>query len=372
MKVAVVCNSDHTGVINHFGAPCPEKYARTAIQSTVQALEAAGHEVLLCEADKNVLANLEEFMPADAAGRPTGIVFNMAYGIQGQARYTHLPAVLEMAGVPYTGSTPLGHALALDKVITKKLMADAGVPTPRYRVMRCGSESPDGLRFPLVVKPRQESTSFGLQLVHDPGQLAVAVEAVRASYQQDALVEEYIEGREICVGLLGNETLQFLPFVEHEFGAAAVRMLTWEAKTGKLAADVRKICPAPVSEALAAGLRAISEATFRACWCRDYARVDIRIDVNGAPYVLEINSMASLGSTGSFVLAATAAGYSVDELVNRILDIAHSRYFGGPAPRRLDETYIPPQPQHVLLGRHLHEAAAGEARSPVPSYRNAR
>jgi D-alanine-D-alanine ligase len=250
-------------------------------------------------------------------------------------------------------------------------MADAGVPTPRYRVLRSGSESSDGLRFPLVVKPRQESTSFGLQLVQDPGQLAVAVEAVRASYQQDALVEEYIEGREICVGLLGNETLQFLPFVEHEFGAASVRMLTWEAKTGKLAADVRKICPAPVSEALAAGLRAISEATFRACWCRDYARVDIRIDVNGAPYVLEINSMASLGSTGSFVLAASAAGYPLDELVNRILDIAHSRYFGGPAPRRLEETYMPPRPQHVLRGRHLQEAVAGEARSSVPAHRNA-
>ena len=97
-------------------------------------------------------------------GRPTGLAFNMAYGIQGECRYTHGPALLETAGIPYTGSGPFGHALALDKVVTKTLMIAAGIPTPRYAVLGDGSYDDGGLRYPLVVKPRHESTSFGLAL----------------------------------------------------------------------------------------------------------------------------------------------------------------------------------------------------------------
>jgi D-alanine-D-alanine ligase len=275
-----------------------------------------------------MLAALERFMPSDPQGRPAGMVFNMAYGIQGECRYTHVPAMLEMAGIPYTGSSPLGHALALDKVITKQLIRDAGVPTPNFRVMRRGSESVDGLRFPVVVKPRHESTSFGLQLVRGPAQLSDAVEAIVARYEQDALVEEYIEGREICVALLGNEKLEILPLVEQDFGQREMRLITWEDKAHRAAAEPQKICPAQVGGTLAATLRDISVATFRACRCSDYARVDIRIDGSGQPYVLEINSMAALGMGASYVLAARTAGLSFSALVNRILNVAHRRCFG--------------------------------------------
>jgi D-alanine-D-alanine ligase len=333
MKVAVVQNRNHSGVINAFGQRCPEVYGEKAVRSVVSALSEEGHDVLLCEGDKTLLAVLEAFMPAGGEGRPTGIVFNMAYGIQGECRYTHVPAMLEMAGVPYTGSTPLGHALALDKVITKNLLRDAGIPTPDYRVMRRGSEDAAGLRFPLVVKPRHESTSFGMQLVYDHVHLRLAVEAVVSMYRQDALVEEYVDGREICVALLGNEELEFLPLVEQDFGDREVRLVTWEDKAHKGAAEPQKLCPAPVKDDLATKLRDISAATFRACRCKDYARVDIRVDSNENPYVLEINSMASLGGTGSYVLAAHTAGYSTSRLINRILDVAHCRYFGVSAPR---------------------------------------
>jgi D-alanine-D-alanine ligase len=238
------------------------------------------------------------------------------------------PAMLEMAGIPYTGSSPLGHALALDKVITKQLIRDAGVSTPNFCVMHRGSAYAGGLRFPVVVKPRHESTSFGLQLVREPSQLSDAVEAIVAQYQQDALVEEYIEGREICVALLGNEELDILPLIEQGFGEREMRLITWEDKTHRAAAEPQKICPAQVSNTLAAILRDISIATFRACGCRDYARVDIRIDDSGQPYVLEINSMAALGMGASYVLSAKTAGLSFSTLVNRILDVAHRRYFG--------------------------------------------
>jgi len=327
MRVAVVRNNDRSGVINRFGQSCPEKYGRKTVGNVVAALQEGGHDTLLCEGDKHLLGAIERFMPPDPQGRPTGIVFNMAYGIQGECRYTHVPAMLEMAGVPYTGSSPLGHALALDKVITKKLIRDAGVPTPAYRVMRRGTESVGDLRFPVVVKPRHESTSFGLRLVQEPAQLREAVESIVAQYQQDALVEEYIEGREICVALLGNDEIEVLPFVEQDFGGRDIRIITWEDKSHLAVAEPQKICPTQVERGLATLLRDLSVATFRTCLCRDYARVDLRVDRSGRPFVLEINSMAALGMGASYVLAAQTAGLSFSRLVNRIVEIARQRCF---------------------------------------------
>ena len=326
MKIAVVWNHDLSGVINAFGQRCPEKYGSATVRNVVEALRAAEHDVLLCEGDKRLLATLEGFMPAHRDGRPTGLVFNMAYGIQGECRYTHVPAMLEMAGMPYTGSSPLGHAVALDKVITKHLIRAAGVPTPAFQVMRTGHEDHGTLQFPVVVKPRHESTSFGLDLVYDRSRLVSAVEKIVTTYQQEALVEEYIEGREICVALLGNQEMEILPFVEHDFGERKVRIITWEDKTRRSAAEPEKVCPAVVTDSLADKLRSIAVATFHACRCRDFARVDMRVDAAGNPFVLEINSMAALGASSSFVVAAGAAGFDYKALVNRIVQTAHARY----------------------------------------------
>jgi len=334
MKVAVVRNRAREGVINRFGQPCPEVYGKRSVQMTIDALRAGGHTVAVLEGDKNLLAHLEAFMPPDAeTGRPGGMVFNMAYGIQGQSRYTHVPAMLEMAGVPYTGAGPLGHAVSLDKVVTKILMQNAGVPTPNFKVMNRTDMDDSGLTFPLIVKPRHESTSYGLHLVHNHRELQEAVLSVVTEYQQDALVEEYIDGREVTVGLLGNQPTECLPLVEFDFGDRSPKAVMWNDKYHKAANEAAKICPAPVSGDLAARLRDISLATLRACHCRDYSRVDIRIDASGNPFALEINSMASLGPGGAFVLAATTARYTFSGLVCRIIDVAHERYFGVPAPR---------------------------------------
>jgi D-alanine-D-alanine ligase len=359
MKVAVVWNHDHSGIINRFGAPCPEKYGTKAIANVVTALQEVGHEVLLCEADKHLLATLERFMPP-GLDTPEGMVYNLAYGIQGECRYTHLPAMLEMAGVPYTGSGPLGHALALDKVVTKVLMRDAGIPTPEFRVMLTGREDTTGMRFPLVVKPRHESTSFGLELVHDAASLEQAVRAIVERYRQGALVEEYIDGREVCIGLLGNEPPEILPAVEQDFGTRAQRILTWADKMHTGIAEPDKICPAPLSEEFAARLRKIALATFHACHCRDYARVDIRIDHDGNPFVLEINSMASLGLGGSYMLAAANAGYTPASLARRILDVAHTRYFGIPAPLSSESDAAHEVPVFEVTGGARRERDTGE------------
>jgi D-alanine-D-alanine ligase len=332
VKIAIVRNRQNARVINRFGQACPEAYGEKAVAAVAESLRDNGHHIAICEGDTTLFATLERFIPPGPRGEPTGLVFNMAYGIQGECRYTHVPAMLEMAGVPYTGSGPFGHALALDKVVTKKLLIDAGIPTPAYAVMRTGSEECGQLRFPLVVKPRHESTSFGLALVRDRAELARAVQSIVAQYQQDALVEEYIDGRELCAGLLGNDSMDCLPLVEQDFNGRERRIVTWEDKLHKVGDEPAKICPAPVDEALARRIRELSIETFHACHLRDYARVDVRLDAAGSPYVLEINSMASLGTTGSYVAAARVAGYSFARLVNAIVDVAHARYFNVISP----------------------------------------
>ena len=333
MKIALVRNKSRDGVINKFGQPCPEAYGKSTIQSVLDALTASGHEVVCLEGDKTLLAQLEAFMPADPDRRPTGMVFNMAYGIQGDSRYTHVPAMLEMAGVPYTGASPLGHALSLDKIVTKVQMQSVGVPTPAFAVMTRPDDPPPSLRYPLVVKPRHESTSFGLCLVHDLQQLRDGVATVTGRYQQDALVEEYVAGREVCVALLGNQPVECLPIVEVDFGARQDCLMTCDDKRHLRSDEPRRVCPANLDPALAEQLRRLAVATFRACHCQDYSRVDVRIDDSGHPFVLEINSMAALSPKSSFVLAATTAGYDFQSLIAQVVHVAHNRYFSVPAPR---------------------------------------
>ena len=335
MKVAVVSNRQKDGIINRFGTPCPEKCGTKTIQGVIDGLQDGGHTVLFAEADLTLTGTLEEFMPPHAhTNQPSGIVFNMAYGIQGNARYTHLPAMLEMAGIPYTGSDPLGHAVALDKVTTKIMLQNDGIPTPNFKVFNHPDEEIGSLHFPLIVKPRNESTSYGLRQVHNRRQLAESVANIIETYNQGALVEEYIEGREFCIGILGNgKDVEVLPIVELAFNGRKEGIFTWEDKYHKTTDEPDKICPAPIDEILADKIRSITKAVFAACHSKDYGRVDIRVDKDGNPYVLEINSMASLGPGGSFIYASKKAGYDFSRLACRILDISHKRYFGVHAPR---------------------------------------
>ena len=285
MKIAVVHNTDKDGIIYRFGKASPEDYGKKTIQLVIDALRGGGHSVASVSGDKNLCAELERFMPSlpdDPSRRPTGMVFNMAYGIQGECRYTHVPAMLEMAGVPYTGSSPLGHALALDKVITKHLIHAAGVPTPAFRVLSGAGQTVDGLRYPLIVKPRHESTSLGLQFVARREQLDAAVAEIVSRYQQEALVEEYIDGREVCIALLGNQTLEFLPPVELDFGGRELRLMTRDDKYHQHNDEPIKLCPAPfdaafVAEAQQPGVGYVPRLPLqRLCACRYPDKLDGR------------------------------------------------------------------------------------------------
>jgi len=269
---------------------------------------------------------MKDFMPRVVSGERPGMVFNMAYGIQGQNRYTHVPAMLEMLGIPYVGSGPEAHSVVQDKVMTKIVLQKNNIPTPGFWVFSTSEDKFDDLIFPVIVKPKMESTSMGMEVVDNWDDLRKAVAKQIEKFSQDILVEQFIPGREFAVGLLGNGNhIEILPIVEIDLKGDPNKIQTLDDKKST---PLDKICPAKLTEQQEKEIKKISLESFKKLGLNDFARVDLRMDKNGNVYILELNSMASLGVTGSYVHAAKSAGYSYDSLINKILDTAAMRYFG--------------------------------------------
>lgn len=329
MRVAVVHNRDTSGVINVFGPQNRERYNPKTVELVASALEKAGHNVRVLEGNMHLVEELHDFMPRVMSGERPGMVFNMAYGIQGVSRYTHIPAMLEMLGVPYVGSGPTAHGIALDKVIAKMVFQSHKLPTPGFWNFASADDRFDDLVFPVIVKPKMEAVSYGIKVVHDEEQLRAAVDNIIREFGQHVLVEQFIPGREFAVGLLGNGNPEVLPIVEIDLEGDPTGIQTAD---DKLSMPRGKLCPAPLDEPKAEELRELTRKAFSSLELFDFARVDYRMDNGGRAYILEINSMASLGLSGSYVSAAREAGYTYDSLVNRILDVAAVRYFGEAPP----------------------------------------
>ena len=346
MKIAVVYNRESNRVINLFGIPNREKYGLEAIKRITDALKKGGHLVRTFEGDKDLIANLEDFMPRVIKGELPGMVMNLSYGIQGQARYTHVPSILEMVGIPYVGSGPLAHSLALDKVVAKILFQQDRLPTPEFAVLDTpDSDTPD-LPFPLIVKPKNEAVSFGLRVVQNEEELREAAGIIFEHFQQPVLVERYIEGREINVGLLGNDAPEVFAPVEILFGEGGPRIYTHEDKRRQSGREISFSCPAPIGEEPTARAQDLARRAFKVLCCLDCARVDMRLDAEGNLYLLEVNSLPSLGEHGSYTIGAEHAGLGFTALVNRLVEVGSARYFGTPSPpplarvRRSPDTMI--------------------------------
>jgi D-alanine-D-alanine ligase len=335
MKVAIVYNRESKKVINLFGVPNREQYGLKSIKRIVDALKKGKHHVIALEGDKDLVERLEEFMPRVVKGERPGMVFNLSYGIQGQARYTHVPGILEMVGIPYVGSGPLAHSLALDKVVAKVIFKQNGLPTPDFAVLQNpGFEMPD-LAFPLIVKPKNEAVSMGIRIVNDEDELREAADKIFDLFRQPVLVEQYIEGREINVGLLGNSPLEVFAPAEIIFDDKGPPIYTLEDKKRTSERTIGVQCPALLSSELTKQAQGLAIRAFEVLECYDCARIDMRLDKNDNFYILEINSLPSLGEHGSYIEAARYMGLDFPDLVNRLVDVASARYFGIPEPPQL-------------------------------------
>jgi D-alanine-D-alanine ligase len=343
MKIAIVYNRESKNVINLFGIPNRERIGQKTIKRISDSLREGGHQVIALEGDKDLIDRLEDYMPRVVKGERPGMVFNLSYGIQGQARYTHVPSILEMVGVPYVGSGPLAHSLALDKVVAKMIFRGRGLPTPDFVVLDSPDfETPD-LPFPLIVKPKNEAVSFGIEVVQDEARLREAAKRIFDHFNQPVLAEQFIEGREINVGILGSNPPETFPPAEILFGTDGPQIYRYEDKTGRSGREIRVACPAQLDESTEMQAREIAKGAFMALGCHDCARVDMRLDKEGRLYILEVNSLPSLGEHGSYLQGAAAVGMDFAALVNRLVEVASARYFGTPTPPKIVTSRKNPQ-----------------------------
>jgi D-alanine-D-alanine ligase len=325
-----------------------------------RAIAVHGHDVILIEADEDAYQKL----------RTSGadLVFNIAEGIRGADREAQLPAMLEMLGIPYTGSGPLSLALCLHKGKAKEILAWHGIPTPAFQVVADPDEPlAASLQFPLIVKLLHEGSSMGLSygsVVETPQALADRFTYLRRVYQQPVLVEQFIDGQEFTVPVLGNTPPRALPVIEVRFKGPrnitlfqpddpVIRMMARargqrlvspvafrfsdsqeevlvRAETGEEVlvpvALTESICPAEISATLTATLQETALRAFRALECRDWCRIDMRLTSDGVPHVLELNPIAGLDPTYWFPRSARAAGLDYPMLVGAILEAACQRY----------------------------------------------
>lgn len=315
------------------------------IQSLVEAVRAGGHDAEFLEGDISLYDTIRKYKP--------DICFNICEGHFGDAREAQVPAILEMLRIPYTGSKVLTLALALDKPMTKRILAWHDLPTPPFQSFERVNEAlNDDLKFPLFVKPSREGTGMGVSgksIIRNEDELREQLAYIIERYQQPALVERYIEGREVTVGVVGNligpvarrmpanekarriqAGLYFLPPMEvnlEEFRDSDV-VYSNRLKVD-LADQLDYLCPAPLEEEMVDELNWLTAAVFRVTGALDVSRVDFRLDAhdNWKPYILEINPLPGL-SPGISDLVIEAAADEIDhtELVNMILNTALKRY----------------------------------------------
>jgi len=302
----------------------PDMNAEFDHEETVHHIEKAltegGHTVVRIG---NARRLLEQF---DSLASRADIIFNIAEGYEGRNRESQVPILLEMKGVPFVGADGLTLGLTLDKVLTKKVLIAEGIATPRYAEV----DDPDKLwqielTYPLIVKLRCEGSSKGLSeksLVNTPEELERQVRWLMDTYKHATVfIEEFIEGSEFTVALIGNEQPEIYPVVQIALdGQTDLGRKFFTFAYLRTGSDY--LCPAPISDGLARQMQDLALRTYRAVDCRDFGRVDFRVDRKGRPYVLEINPLPCLSTEDVFNFIAKTRGTTLYALINRIMDAA--------------------------------------------------
>lgn len=258
------------------------------------------------------------------------IVFNISEGLTGRNRESQVPILLEMAGVPFVGADALTLGLALDKVMAKKIFIAENIPTPRF----FEASSPEALvntdhcKFPLIVKPRFEGSSKGLSensRVENFDGLKQQVEYITKTYKQPALIEEFISGQEFTVAIVGNDDPEVMPVVQIKIDGK-LKLNNKFYTFARITSDrLEYICPAKISQELKKKLDALALKVYRSVDCRDFGRVDFRVDNTGSPFCLEINPLPSLSTEDVFMLIAKNIGITYEQMIGKILNSAITR-----------------------------------------------
>ena len=304
------------------------------IEHVKHGIEAAGWEYLHIEADENCYETLKRERP--------DLVFNRAEGIRGESRESQIPAFCEMLDIPYVGSGIMANAVGLDKPTTKMILEYQGLKTAPFQVM----ESVDtplrkGLTYPLILKPSHEGSSIGINwdnVVNDEKALRLKLAEMLETYQQPILVEKYIDGREFSVGLVGNfapnEEPTVLPILEIDFAGFPEelgRVLGQKAKSVFDDSSNYK-CPANIDEKLRKRIETHAKASFKALDCKDWARMDYRLDTDDQLYFLEVNTLPGIDydvvrdELSFYPMMWYALGKKFPDMVREVIEAAIKRY----------------------------------------------
>ena len=301
-----------------------------------ETLRALGHEPSTVVVGSDVQAIVTGLVEA----KPD-IVMNLAESFNGKsALESSVTGLLNLLGLRYTGSSPSGLILAGDKTLTKKVLGFHGIRSPKFATVYRGSVDWAGdIDFPVIVKPPQEDASLGItskSVVRDIRELLGKIDEMQTEFQQPALVEEFVDGREFYVGVLGNVNVKALPIIELDFSnfpADKPRIASWEAKWGDDGDEkgaefegTKSIFPENLDEELAGKMEAVAIAAFQALRLRDYARIDLRLNDKGDIYVIEVNPNCYLEKESEFARAALKSGLTYDALIAQILELAIGRY----------------------------------------------
>jgi D-alanine-D-alanine ligase len=312
------------------------------------AIESLGHEVVELEATSD--------LPVRLGSSEVDVVFNIAEGFKGRNREAQVPALLELLDIPYSGSDSATLALALDKGLAKKVVRAAGVPTAMGQVFFTGREKLNKeLSFPLIVKPVAEGSSKGVlatSVVHTEAELKSVVEQVLARYKQGALVEEFLPGREFTIALIGEKRPRVLPAMEIVFKdlAGAHPVYSYQHKLDPRG-EVENQVPARVDESLRKRLEQVAKGAFIALGCRDFARIDIRLNAKGDPCFIECNPLPGLTPGWSdLCLISEGSGIDYKTLISELL---------SPAIRRWKEKNRMLLPQQKVVSTKASEPVTG-------------
>lgn len=305
------------------------------VQDVGAALRTQGFEVETLGVDR---ASLFDAVAGLARRREATAVFNLCEAIEGDARHEPVVAgLLELHGIRFTGNSAATLTCALDKRVTKAILFAAGIPTPGARVFRTppAVDSVRDMAFPLVAKPVREDASLGIgadSFVRGPEELCRKVERLLDTFRQPVLAEIYLEGREFNVAVWGRgkgaRSLPVSEIVFEGFAPQEPRLVTHDAKWREGSLDDRRTaprCPAEVGEHVKVALETAALAAYRALECRDYARVDLRLDGKGNPNVLEVNPNPDIARRAGFARAVEVSGDRYEDFVARLVTWAWER-----------------------------------------------
>jgi D-alanine-D-alanine ligase len=295
----------------------------STIKIIAQAIESQGFQV---KKIGNVLSLLESIDELDV-----DIVFNISEGLSGRNRESQVPILLEMAGIPFVGADALSLAVSLDKIMAKKIFMAEGILTPKFMEIKSSDAiiNLDHMEFPLFVKPRFEGSSKGLSQnsrVENKEELRKQVEYIILTYNQPALIEEFIRGEEFTVAIIGNQPAEVMPIVQIKIDGELHLKDKFYTFAHIKSDALEYVCPAPISKNLKKKITELAVKTYNAIECRDFGRVDFRVDEGGNPYVLEINPLPSLSTEDVFMVVAKEIGISYNEVIGKILNSALKRY----------------------------------------------